>query len=145
MLVSEVLKDKGGNVFTIHPDRIVKDVTTELYERKIGAAVAVDPWGKIVGILSERDIVYGIAKHGEPALYMRMDELMAAPAPTCGPGDRLADIMATMTHRRVRHIVVMDDDNLGGIVSLGDVVKHHLAEMQLEVSVLRDYARVSHS
>jgi CBS domain-containing protein len=144
MLVSEVLKDKGSKVFTIHPDRNVKDVTAELYEQKIGAAVVVDAWGKVVGILSERDIVYGIAKHGEPALDMRIDELMAAPAPICGPEDRLTDIMATMTHRRVRHIVVMVDGKLRGIVSIGDLVKYRLAEIQLEVGVLRDYARVSH-
>ncbi len=141
MLVSTVLADKGGKVYTIHPDKVVSEVARELRERNIGAAVVTSLWGKVQGIISERDIVYGIAKHGDAALGLQVEELMTAPAPKCKKSDELADIMALMTHHRVRHVVVLEGDELAGIVSIGDVLKNQLDETQLEVRVLRDYAR----
>ena len=143
MLVSKVLADKGGKVYTIHPDKLVKEVANELRERNIGAAVVTSLWGNVQGIISERDIVFGIGKHGEAALGLQVEELMTTPAPTCEKSDDLADIMALMTHRRVRHVVVLEGDELAGIVSIGDVLKNQLDEAELEVRVLRDYARAS--
>ncbi len=143
MLVSKVLADKGGKVYTIHPDQVVSEVATELRERNIGAAVVTNLWGKVQGIISERDIVYGIAKHGDAALGLQVEELMTTPATVCKKSDDLAEIMALMTHRRVRHVVVLEGDELAGIVSIGDVLKNQLDETQLEVRVLRDYARAS--
>ena len=140
MLVSKVLADKGGNVYTIHPDKVVKEVANELRERNIGAAVVTSLRGNVQGIISERDIVFGIGKHGEAALGFQVEELMKAPAPVCKKSDDLADIMALMTRRRVRHVVVLE---LVGIVSIGDVLKNQLDETELEVRVLRDYARAS--
>ncbi len=143
MLVSKVLADKGGKVYTIHPDKVVSEVATELRERNIGAAVVTNLWGKVEGIISERDIVYGIAKHGDAALGLQVEELMTTPATVCKKSDDLAEIMALMTHRRVRHVVVLEGDELAGIVSIGDVLKNQLDEAELEVRVLRDYARAS--
>ena len=143
MLVSEVLADKAGKVYTIHPDKVVKDVANELRERNIGAAVVTSLWGNVLGIITERDIVYGIGKHGGAALGLQAEELMKTPAPACEKSDDLADIMALMTHRRVRHVVVLEGDELAGIVSIGDVLKNQLDEAELEVRVLRDYARAS--
>ncbi len=143
MLVSKVLADKGSKVYTIHPDKLVKEVANELRERNIGAAVVTSLWGNVQGIISERDIVFGIGKHGDAALGLQAEELMTTPAPTCEMSDDLADIMALMTHRRVRHVVVLAGDELAGIVSIGDVLKNLLDETELEVRVLRDYARAS--
>ena len=143
MLVSKVLADKGGNVYTIHPDKVVKAVANELRERNIGAAVVTSLRGNVQGIISERDIVFGIGKHGEAALGFQVEELMKAPAPVCKKSDDLTDIMALMTRRRVRHVVVLEGDELAGIVSIGDVLKNQLDETELEVRVLRDYARAS--
>ncbi len=143
MLVSKVLADKGSKVYTIHPDKVVKEVANELRERNIGAAVVTSRWGNVQGIISERDIVFGIGKHGDAALGLQVEELMTTPAPACKMSDHLAEIMALMTHRRVRHVVVLEGDKLAGIVSIGDVLKNQLDETELEVRVLRDYARAS--
>ena len=143
MLVSKILADKGGKVYTIHPDKLVKEVAGELRERNIGAAVVTSLWGKVQGVISERDIVFGIGKHGDAALGLQVEELMTNPAPVCEKSDDLAHIMALMTHRRVRHVVVLEGDELAGIVSIGDVLKNQLDETELEVRVLRDYARAS--
>lgn len=141
MLVREVLARKGTKVFTIHPDLIAAEVCARLRSKRIGAAVVVDRWGKVAGIISERDVVYGIGRYGKTALGMAVGELMTTPAPTCTPDDEIGHIMALMTHRRVRHVAVMNGGLLAGIVSIGDVVKHRLDEMQLEVNVMRDYFR----
>ena len=143
MLVSTVLADKGGKVYTIHPDKVVSEVAKELRERNIGAAVVTSLRGDVRGIISERDIVFGIGKHGDAALGLQAEELMKTPPPACGKSDELADIMALMTRRRVRHVVVLDGGELAGIVSIGDVLKNQLDETQLEVRVLRDYARAT--
>lgn len=143
MLVSEILARKGNYVFTSRPDTNIKDLTTGLHERRIGSAVIVDMWGSTIGIITERDIVYGIATRGKAVLELGVGELMTSSVAICSPDQDLSDVMAILTHRRVRHIVVMDDGELSGIVSIGDVVKHRLDDMQLEVNVLRDYARIS--
>jgi CBS domain-containing protein len=141
MLVSQILKDKGFGVVTTKPDETVGALTRLFRSKRIGAAVVVDGWGKVFGIISERDIVYGIAQHGAGALKMRVDELMTTPVLTCAPGDDIKYLMSVMTHRRVRHLTVMEHGKLCGIVSIGDVVKPVLEETELEVNVLRDYAR----
>jgi CBS domain-containing protein len=141
MLVSQILKNKGSGVVTTRPDEVVGTLTRLFRSKRIGAAVVVDGWGKVAGIISERDIVYGIAVYGADALKMRVDELMTTPVLTCKPSDDIKHLMSVMTHRRVRHLTVMENGKLCGIVSIGDVVKPRLEEIDLEVSVLRDYAR----
>ncbi len=141
MLVSQILKNKGSGVVTTGPDETVGALTRLFRSKRIGAAVVVDGWGKVAGIITERDIVYGIAVHDAGALEMRVDELMTTPVLTCKPSDDIKHLMSVMTHRRVRHLTVMENGKLCGIVSIGDVVKPRLEEIDLEVSVLRDYAR----
>ena len=115
MLVSKILADKGGKVYTIHPDKVVKEVASELRERNIGAAVVTSLWGKVQGVISERDIVFGIGKHGDAALSLRVEELMTNPAPVCEKSDDLAHIMALMTNAAV---AILDPDQKSGLDDL---------------------------
>jgi CBS domain-containing protein len=143
MQVREILHKKGSHVFSVHPDDAVGTVLNELVARKIGSAVVVDRWGKLAGIVSERDIVQGISRHGAGVLASPVKDIMLTPATTCTPDDEITGIMSVMTLRRVRHLPVVAGDKLCGVVSIGDVVKHRLDEIQLEVNVLRDYARTT--
>jgi len=141
MLVRDILKHKGDKVFTATPETIVRTLTEEFRDKKLGSAVIVDKWSKILGIVSERDIVYGVARLGDSALGKPVAELMTTPAPTCVEDDHVTKVMALMTRWRVRHVAVLRDGGLAGIVSIGDVVKNRLDEIELEVNVLRDYVR----
>src|SRR3990172_5430350 len=109
MFVKEVLQAKGAKVFTAHPDDLVEAVISELRARAIGAAVVGDRRGAVPGIISERAIVYGIARYGTEALRMPAGALMTTPAPVCSPDDDLRTIMSLMTYRRVRHVAVFSD------------------------------------
>ncbi len=143
MLVSQILTDKGAHVVTVAP--AVDTVTlAELFSsQRIGAAVVIDDNDAILGIATESDIVNAIAEHGRKALKLHAGDLMRSTATTCRPDDNLKHVMSVMTHRRVRHLAVVDDGGLlCGIVSIGDVVKPHLEETALEINVLRDYARL---
>ncbi len=142
MLVSKILQIKGKNVVTTTPEKTLQALVPVFKSKRLGAIVVTDRKGKVVGMLSERDVVLALANHGESALTMNVAELMARPVTTCGPDDDIKNVMAIMTHRRARHLPVVEHGRLSGIVSIGDVVKYHLAETELEVNVLRDYARV---
>lgn len=143
MFVKEILLKKGARVFTAHPDDDIETVIGELRSRMIGSAVVLDRRGALQGILSERDIVHGLARYGADALKMPVAELMTTPTPSCSPDDDLAMLISLMTYRRARHVPVLSDGRLCGLVSIGDVVKHRLDEIELEVKVLRDYARLT--
>jgi CBS domain-containing protein len=143
MFVKEVLLKKGNDVFTTHPNKLVDAAIAAMRERRIGSAVVLDRHGLIEGIIAERDIVYGLARLGAEALKMPVSALMVAPAPTCTPDDDLISIMKLMTRWRLRHVPVVVGDRLCGLISIGDVVKHRLDEIETEVNVLRDYARLT--
>lgn len=143
MLVSRILADKGARVVTVAPAVDALALAELFSAERIGAAVVTDHADAMRGIVTERDIVAGIAEHGQTALRMRAADLMRSPAETCRPDDHIKHVMAVMTHRRVRHLAVVGDDGLlCGIVSIGDMVKPHLDETELEINVLRDYARL---
>lgn len=142
MLVSKILQNKGNTVVTTTPKKTLQALVPVFKSKRLGAIVVTDSKGKVIGMLSERDIVLALANHGENALTMNVAELMATPVMTCGPDDDIKNVMAIMTHRRARHLPVVEHGRLSGIVSIGDVLKHHLEETELEVNVLRDYARV---
>ena len=142
MLVSQILRNKGKNVVTTTPEKTLQALVPVFKSKRLGTIVVTDRSGKVVGMLSERDIVLALANHGVDALTMNVAELMATAVMTCGPDDDVKKVMAIMTHRRARHLPVVEHGRLSGIVSIGDVVKHHLEETELEVNVLRDYARV---
>ena len=140
MSVEAILKTKGSNVFTVRPEHSVADAAALLTTKKVGVAVVCDAKGKLVGVLSERDIVKGLSQYGKAALEMPVRNVMSSPVVTCSPSDSVKSVMEVMTERRIRHLPVLEKDDLLGIVSIGDAVNFRLHEAQLEMSVLRDFA-----
>lgn len=139
MHVVAVLKRKGTDIVSIRPDEAVSAVARTLAERRIGAVLVMDSVGRPVGILSERDIVRGVAGQGSAVLQQPASALMTRELVTCQPTDTVAQVMALMSERRVRHLPVMDGERLVGMISIGDVVKARLDDAELEVESLRGY------
>jgi CBS domain-containing protein len=140
MRIQSILDGKGSRVEAIDLDVRVEKAAHELADRGIGSLVIRDG-AVIAGILDERDIVLGLAKHGRAAIDFPVSELMRREPATCTLDQSVREVMALMTARRVRHVIVIGPLGPCGIVSIGDLVKHRLEEAELEVSVLRDYAR----
>ena len=139
MNVETILAGKGRDVLTIAPDAVIANAVRLLGARGVGAVV-VSADGKIVaGILSERDIVHGLAEHGGALLDRRVDELMTRDVETCSGRDTDQEVLALMTERRFRHVPVVEDGVLVGIVSIGDVVKSRLDGIASEAEAMRDY------
>ncbi len=143
MHVADILKVKGTDVVTIVPDRTVAATARLLNVKGIGAVLVCDPNGKVVGVISERDIIRGIAVNGERALDMQVRDLMTREVIACKPTDTIAEVMKMMTMRRFRHMPVIEDGELKGIISIGDVVKNRIEETEMETRVLRDYVLAS--
>ena len=141
MYVQTILGTKGSKVVTTRPGETIEATSRLLTANKIGAVIVADEAGKLVGVISERDIVGAMAAHGARVAAMRVEELMTRDVLTCRPSDTISEIMAVMTARRVRHLPVIEDDKLLGIVSIGDVVKHRLDEAALEVDSMRQYVQ----
>jgi CBS domain-containing protein len=139
MHVAAVIKRKGSNVVSISPDSTISDAARLLTEHRIGAVLVLDGSEGILGIISERDIIRGLAKHGPDALSQSVGVLMTREVQHCSPRDTIAEIMTVMTKRRFRHLPVVDDGKLLGMISIGDVVKQRLDETELEVETLRGY------
>jgi CBS domain-containing protein len=139
MTVNAILKAKGDDVFVLGPDERVEAAAALLTTRRIGALLVMGPEGQILGILSERDIVRGIAEQGAAVLARPVRVLMTGEVLRCARGDTVADIMTLMTARRIRHLPVVENGRLVGVVSIGDVVKIHVAEKELEAESLRRY------
>ena len=139
MNVHTILRNKGKSVVTIHPDATVERAVAVLRLRGIGALVVSDDGENVVGILSERDIVEAMARHGGELLAVSVREVMTCPVVTCEPGDSVAELMAEMTNRRIRHFPVVDDGRLVGIVSIGDLVKSRLDEIEYEAHSMRSF------
>ncbi len=139
MNVETILAGKGRDVATIAPDAAIADAVRMLQARRVGAVV-VSTDGKVVsGILSERDIVHGLAEHGGALLDRRVGELMTRDVETCAGRDTDQEVLALMTERRFRHLPVVEDGVLAGIVSIGDVVKSRLDGIASEAEAMRDY------
>jgi CBS domain-containing protein len=139
MNVETILRNKGSAVATIAPHATVRDAAALLRRERIGALVVSGDHARVDGILSERDIVHGLADRGASLLDATVDALMTRRVFTCTPLDSVGDLMAMMTERRIRHIPVLRDGMLAGIISIGDVVKHRLDEMEYETSSLRSF------
>lgn len=139
MRVGEVLRRKGGTVVTIGPDRSVRELLALLAEHGIGAVVVSPDGAGIAGIVSERDVVRHLHADGAAVLDGPVSSIMTAQVHTCGPQDAVDELMAVMTERRIRHVPALVDGRLDGIVSIGDVVKHRMAEVQAERDQLTDY------
>jgi CBS domain-containing protein len=140
MIVKSLLKNKPSNeVATTQADQTVAEATRLLYQRRIGALVVTDDQDEMAGILSERDIVRGMALHGEMVQAMRVRDLMTSAVLVCHPDDSLDKLMGVMTNNRVRHLPVVEDGHMIGIITIGDVVKARLEEATMHVDSLRDY------
>jgi CBS domain-containing protein len=143
MTVKAVLAAKGGDVVTIEPNTNVLAATKLLAERRIGALVVTGPDRRVIGIVSERDIVQRLAVHGPATLDLPLNEVMTRKVMTCTPADTISSVMERMTQGKFRHLPVVDQGRLSGIVSIGDMVKHRLEEMEREQSALRDYIQTA--
>ena len=141
MFISDVLRNKGHHVERIHPTDSVEVAIRKLAEHRIGALVVEDRWMKPVGIFSERDFINAAARDGAAVLGFQVQQLMSTPILTCRSSDRIDAVLATMTMSRIRHLPVVEDSELKGIVSIGDLVKHRLDEMERETAVLMDLTR----
>ena len=139
MKVETMLAAKGDKVVTLRPDATVATVIRMLKLEGIGALVVSEDGEKILGIISERDVVRALVDHGGEVLKVRVAELMTRSVKTCTPDANIKDVMDEMTRSRVRHLPVVRDGKLCGIISIGDVVKNRLEELETETSVLRDY------
>jgi len=141
MPVADILQRKGRHVSTIRSLDTVETAVQKLYEERIGALAVLDRWGKLVGMLSERDVLHALARHGAEALRFEVHELMSPDVTTCTPMDRIDEAMQVMTAHRVRHLPVVENGQLVGLVSIGDLVKHRLDEKEREAAVLMDLTR----
>jgi CBS domain-containing protein len=139
MNVEQILRGKGKRVATVAPQATIADAVATLQRERVGALVVSRDGIAVEGIISERDVIHGLARLGVRLLEAKVDELMTRRVFTCTPVDSVAELMAEMTERRIRHIPVLRDGALAGIVSIGDVVKMRLDEMEYETSSLRSF------
>lgn len=139
MRVSEVLRRKGSDVVTISPASTVRELLGLLAERGIGAVVVSADAATVAGIVSERDVVRRLHADGDAVLDRRVADIMTTEVATCAPEDELETLMTTMTEGRFRHLPVLVDGRLAGVVSIGDVVKHRISEVQAERDHLSAY------
>ncbi len=139
MKLAELLQGKSGEIHKIGVDQSIAEAATQLTQRTIGALLVEDAAGKIVGILSERDIVRGMGPHGADLHDVAVSELMTRDVIRCSPEDTVNKAMAMMTDRRIRHLPVYDGDALVGFLSIGDLVKCRIMEVQAEAEAMRQY------
>ena len=139
MKLADLLRDKNPEVFRIGSNSNIADAAVMLTENRIGALLVEDEDGKIVGILSERDIVRGMGPHGADLHDVEVAELMTKNVIRCSPNDSVNEAMAMMTDRRIRHLPVFDGEELVGFISIGDLVKYRIGEVQAEAEAMRAY------
>ena len=138
MRIADVLRNKGAGVLTVAPDTLVSDLIGGLVTRNVGAMVVLGPNG-LVGIVSERDVVRMLHEHGAAALRRRVADIMTSRVITCSPEDSVDSLSGLMTTNRVRHVPVMENGQLAGIVSIGDVVKTRMEALESERERLEAY------
>lgn len=143
MTVKSILSAKGADVVTIEPTATLDTAIDLLFERRIGALVVLGPGGRVIGILSERDIVRALAERRAAALTEPLSQVMTRRVSTCTEAETVSSIMERMTAGKFRHVPVVEQDELVGIVSIGDVVKYRLGEMEREQDALRDYIQTA--
>jgi CBS domain-containing protein len=146
MHVREILAVKGRRVLTIRPDATVTTLIHRLALERIGALVVSEDGVQLGGIVSERDVVMALAERGAELLSpnVHVTEIMSRHVTTCRPEDSVKSVMQVMTQRRIRHLPVLEDGRLAGMISIGDVVKSRVEEVELEASVLRDTYFATH-
>jgi CBS domain-containing protein len=139
MTVEHILRSKGRHVVTIEPNRTLSEAARLLSEQRIGAVLIHDSFRPVVGILSERDIVRAVASRGAAALEEPVSRSMTEKVVTCTCQSAINEVMELMTQGKFRHVPVVEGGRLAGIVSIGDIVKHRLAEVEAETRAMRDY------
>ena len=144
MNIATILNSKGAEIFRVAPDLPVRAVIEMLGQRRIGAVLVMDPSGRMLGILSERDIVRAMARSAAATLDLAASALMTEIRWTVAPDGSIAEAMRIMTEHRVRHLPVMEDGALVGLVSIGDIVKARLDQQANEVESLRAYVGGAH-
>jgi CBS domain-containing protein len=137
MNVEQILRHKGDRVATVTTGATIAEAVDRLDREHIGALVISDDGEGVDGILSERDIVAALARHGDDLLSRSVSAIMTRTVVTCDPSDTVGELMAEMTNRRIRHFPVVSDGRLCGIVSIGDLVKSRLDEVEFEAESLR--------
>jgi CBS domain-containing protein len=140
MKISDVLAEKGSRVVSVRPGKRVAELPAKFDEQNISSVPVVDATGRLLGIVTDRLFMKALARHGTAMLEYTAADIMQAPAPACTADDTVAHAMRLMTEQRVRHLVVMRDGAMVGIVSIGDLVKWRLQDAELESRVLRDIA-----
>lgn len=138
MTIAAVLRGKGSNVETIVGEAVLFDAVRQLGARRIGALPVVSG-GTIIGIISERDVIYCLKDHGAEALGWPVSRVMSSPAITADPNTDVLAALALMTERRIRHLPVVEGGELRGIVSIGDLVKHRMERIEAEAEAMRSY------
>lgn len=142
MTIAAILKGREGQVISIGGDAKVSDAIALLADRRIGALPVLDG-GRVVGIFSERDVIYCLASAGAAALDKRIADVMTAPAKTIAPNQGVLSALSLMTQRRFRHLPVVDGDSLVGFVSIGDLVKYRIDKIEAEADAMREYIQTA--
>lgn len=139
MSVAQLLSRKSPDVVSVRAEQSINEAVQLLTEKKIGAVVVTDDGGAVAGILSERDIVRGMAGRGASVMTQRVADLMTAPVQTCTRSEAADDVMRRMSSGRFRHMPVVEGGKLVGVISIGDVVQHRIAALEQEAGAMRDY------
>ena len=138
MTIAAILRDKGGDVVSLPRDATLGQAVALLAERRIGAVPVIDA-GSVVGIVSERDVVYSLAAHGVAALDLALAEVMTQPVQQVVPGEPVIGALSLMTRRRIRHLPVVEGARLVGFVSIGDLVKYRIDRIEADAAAMREY------
>jgi len=139
MLIAHVIRDKGAVVHTLASAATLAEAARELHEKRVGALVVIDAEGEIAGVFSERDLVREIGRRGAAALSDPVVSAMTREVFVAHPDETVDDGLSRMTDRRVRHLPVLVDGRLGGIISIGDLVKHRIAVAEAEAAAMQAY------
>jgi CBS domain-containing protein len=139
MILEQILRDKGGQVYSVAESATLKEAAELLDARKVGAMVILNEGGQLIGVISERDIIRAVARAGAPALKSTVAESMTRSVVTARPSETIEAAMERMTDRRIRHLPVVESGRLTGVVSIGDLVKWRIAEATAEVAAIRSY------
>jgi CBS domain-containing protein len=142
-VIKSILSTKGDAVVTMEPTATLETAINTLTEHRIGAVVVLGADRRVTGILSERDVIRALAEHGADALKQPLGQVMTRKVATCTATETVGNLMETMTNGRFRHVPVVEQDRLIGIISIGDVVKHRLQEIEQESAALRDYIQTA--
>ncbi len=139
MHVSTIIGEKGNAVYTVEPGQMISDTIELLCNRRIGAAVVLEDRQNVCGVISERDVIRALKKDGATILSRPVRDYMTTEVVTCEFSDSVDHLLGLFTRRRIRHLPVLDEGRLAGIISIGDVVKFRMAEVESEADALKSY------